>query len=182
MNRTSSSLFSYIESKPEHLMDPVFFRLENDIETPDWIYLSQQKHSFFTGSNTDLRFILGPIKDLKTALNSSNLPSWLIFILKAREAVDNHLHDNKFNVTKLCKELATSRTRLHNKLKIHTGMSATRFVRAVRIANARELLLTTDLNISEIAYQCGFQLPHYFTRVFKEMEGCSPRDFREKNR
>ncbi|MCB9280643.1 MAG: response regulator [Lewinellaceae bacterium] len=104
------------------------------------------------------------------------------FILRIRSIIERRLEDYDLDVPQLCQEMATSRTQLHNKLKALTGKSATEYIRWIRLVKARELLLTTDLNISEIAYQCGFQLPHYFTRVFKEMEGCSPRDFREKNR
>ncbi len=100
------------------------------------------------------------------------------FILRIRGIIERRLEDYNLDVPQLCQEMATSRTQLHNKLKALTGKSATEYIRWIRVAKARELLLNTDLNISEIAYQCGFQLPHYFTRVFTEAEGGSPTEFR----
>lgn len=43
----------------------------------------------------------------------------------------------------------------------------------------KELLINSDLNISEIAYEVGFRTPVYFTQVFTEMEGMSPSQFRD---
>jgi YesN/AraC family two-component response regulator len=49
-----------------------------------------------------------------------------------------------------------------------------------RIQAAKELLLTADLNISEVAYQTGFNDPLYFSRLFKKMTGLPPRQFAKR--
>ncbi|MEO9476793.1 MAG: AraC family transcriptional regulator [Cyclobacteriaceae bacterium] len=50
-----------------------------------------------------------------------------------------------------------------------------------RIKKAKELLKLTDINISEIAYEIGYNDPLYFTRLFKKREGLSPTAFRNQN-
>ena len=57
------------------------------------------------------------------------------------------------------------------------------FVDKVRIKHSKELLLTTDLKVYEIAEKVGFSDPHYFGISFKKMTGCTPTEYaREKRR
>ena len=101
------------------------------------------------------------------------------FIQKAREAVEANLSDEDFDVHRLCRALTLSRAQLHRKLTALTGMSATLFIRSVRLARAKELLSTTTLTVSEIAYEVGYKDPNYFTRTFTEEFGKSPSETRK---
>jgi two-component system response regulator YesN len=58
------------------------------------------------------------------------------------------------------------------------------YLNTLRIDRARELLRTTNLKCSEIAYQCGYNDSHYFSTVFKKKAGFSPQQYRgqSKNR
>ena len=60
------------------------------------------------------------------------------------------------------------------------GRSPIQYVKQVRIQKAAELLLGTDLKISDIGLQCGFQEMSYFAKAFRELKGCPPHEFREK--
>ena len=104
------------------------------------------------------------------------------FIQKVREVIESHIDDYDLDVSKLCRALGLSRTPLHNKLKALTGKSTTEFIRFIRLNKARSLLLETDLNISEIAFETGFRNHNYFTKMFGALFGISPTDFREANR
>ena len=53
------------------------------------------------------------------------------------------------------------------------------FVKEFRISHAKRLLKGTNLKIYEIAQMVGYQDPKYFNRVFKEVQGISPGEFRE---
>jgi AraC-like DNA-binding protein len=61
-----------------------------------------------------------------------------------------------------------------------TGSSFTEFVSRLRIERARELLLTTTKPVTEIAFASGFSSLSQFHRVFRRVEGCSPRELRQK--
>ncbi len=100
------------------------------------------------------------------------------FVTKAREVVENHLDESEFSVLHLYRAVFLSRTQLHKKLKALTGMSATHFIRHIRLSKARELLRNQDLNITEIAYQVGFSDPNYFTRCYGEEFGETPSETR----
>jgi AraC-like DNA-binding protein len=55
----------------------------------------------------------------------------------------------------------------------------TLFIREIRLRKAKDLLLSTDLNITQVAFEVGFNDPKYFTRVFSEEFNRLPRDFRK---
>ena len=61
-----------------------------------------------------------------------------------------------------------------------TGLTLTEFVARVRIEKAKELLRTDDMNIGEVAFAVGFEDQNYFSRVFKEYEKVTPKDYRKK--
>ncbi|MCB9049585.1 MAG: helix-turn-helix domain-containing protein [Lewinellaceae bacterium] len=94
--------------------------------------------------------------------------------------VEEHLTDYDLDVSKLCRLMAMSRTQLYRKLIALTGMSANKFIRAVRLKKARELLRSTNLTIMEVAYDSGFNNANYFSRVFSEEFGMSPTEYRER--
>ncbi|HET7331890.1 AraC family transcriptional regulator [Dyella sp.] len=56
------------------------------------------------------------------------------------------------------------------------------YVRAVRLARARELLLDSDEQVSWIAVACGFADQAHFSRVFRREMGCTPRRWRRERR
>lgn len=62
------------------------------------------------------------------------------------------------------------------------GASPIQYVRLLRLQKAAGLLLSTDLPISDIAYQCGFQEMSYFAKTFRQWQGCTPSRYRgQKN-
>lgn len=55
-----------------------------------------------------------------------------------------------------------------------------KYINGIRIAKAEELLIGTDMPITDIAYMCGFSYSNYFARKFKQITGENPRDERKK--
>lgn len=62
-----------------------------------------------------------------------------------------------------------------------TGMYFVDYLTKTRLDRAKELLIGSELKMQEIAVQVGYQ-PTYFNRIFKKMEGMTPKDFREHNK
>ena len=52
------------------------------------------------------------------------------------------------------------------------------FINKFRVSHAKRLLKTTDLKVYEVAEQVGFSDTKYFNKVFKDVEGVSPKEFR----
>jgi AraC-like DNA-binding protein/ligand-binding sensor protein len=60
-----------------------------------------------------------------------------------------------------------------------TGLTFTEYLSRVRVEKAKKLLLNPHLRISEIAYDVGFQSLTHFNRVFRQVVGQSPTEYRE---
>lgn len=64
-------------------------------------------------------------------------------------------------------------------LKKETGKNAKEHINDYVVSLAKINLLNSELNIGEIAYQLGFNYPHYFSRLFKQKTGLTPQEYRE---
>lgn len=102
-----------------------------------------------------------------------------LFLQKAQRAIHEHLDDSTFTVETLGAHLHLSRAQLYRKLKAITDKTPVAFIRETRLRKATELLLTSKLNISEIAYATGFSDPNYFSRAFHQQYGKSPIAYRK---
>lgn len=65
--------------------------------------------------------------------------------------------------------------------KKHIGMSPVSYIKRVRMEEAKNLLLTTKYNLTQIAMQTGYSQSSTMCKVFKELEKCTPGEFRTVN-
>jgi len=79
----------------------------------------------------------------------------------------------------LSKELSVSKRYLNDSIKYETGKTAKQQLNLFLIEKAKNLLLTPEITISEIAFKLGFNYPEYFSRLFKKKTGMSPTKFVE---
>lgn len=99
------------------------------------------------------------------------------FIAKLQTAIEEHLDDENFGIQELCKALGMSRSQLHLKIKALTDRSTSHYIRGFRLMRAREMFHTTNLNVTEVAFEVGFRDVAYFSRSFSAEFGLSPRDY-----
>lgn len=103
------------------------------------------------------------------------------FMDKALKVIKENYTNSNFDVSEFIDEMGISRSLLHKKLQNLAGQSASRFIRTYRLNVARELIVKNrinhSLNISEIAYEVGFNDPKYFTRCFTKHFGVTPSSF-----
>ena len=102
------------------------------------------------------------------------------FLSKATQLVIEHLDEADFDVEHLEQALDMSKMQLYRKLKMLTSLAGNEFIRSIRLQQARILLEKGSLNVSEVAYQVGFNDPAYFTRAFKKQYGFAPKTFLTK--
>lgn len=100
------------------------------------------------------------------------------FLLRLRQIIEHQLENEGFGISELCQELTVSRTQLHRKVKALTNKSTSLFVRSIRLQRAKDLLASTDLNISEIAFKVGYSDPKYFSHTFLQEFGKRPTSYR----
>ncbi len=97
-----------------------------------------------------------------------------IFLQKIRQVILEKMGDSELGIVHLCRAASLSHTQVFRKLKALTGENPTLFIRKMRLERGLELLKTTELNVSEIAYEVGFSDPNYFSRSFHEEFGVTP--------
>lgn len=102
------------------------------------------------------------------------------FLEKLQRVLDQELSNSNFSSEDFASMVGMSRMQLHRKLKSLLGVSATEFLRNERLKTATELLKIGNGNISDVAYAVGFNDVSYFSKCFKEMHGCTPTEFIEK--
>jgi AraC-like DNA-binding protein len=96
------------------------------------------------------------------------------FMQKILSLIDEKIDDDQFGVIEVCNVLGISRAQLYRKFKSHTDRTPHDYLRRYRLQKARELLLTTTYNVSEIAYRTGFKNVSHFSRIFAEEFGINP--------
>lgn len=82
-------------------------------------------------------------------------------------------------VNYLAKELNITPAYLSDLLKNFTGQTAQQHIHEKLIEKSKELLSTTNLSVSEIAYQLGFEYSQSFNKLFKNKTNFSPLEFRQ---
>lgn len=100
------------------------------------------------------------------------------FLNKINLILEKHIDNSSFSVEELAGKLNISRVQLYRKVKAVLGIGVGDYINNFRLEKAKELLMTTTMNISEIAYSCGFASPNYFSTTFKTKYGVPPKDFR----
>ena len=104
-------------------------------------------------------------------------------LTKLEDILDNHFN-NKNNtslptVKYLADSLNVSASYLSDMLRTHTGQNAQQHIHNKLIEKAKEVLTTTPLSVSEIAYQLGFEYPQSFSKLFKTKTNVSPLEYRK---
>jgi AraC-like DNA-binding protein len=89
--------------------------------------------------------------------------------------------NTNINMEQLAKELNVGYSYFRQMFRKYTGISPTQYHLSLRIQNAKDLLISTDLSVKEIAINLGFESYFYFSRIFKDKTGTSPMDFRKKH-
>ena len=84
------------------------------------------------------------------------------------------------NVEFLANKIGLSPNYLSDLLKKETGRSAKEYINYFVIDKAKTLLVKDKVSVSELAYQLGFNYPHYFSRIFKSKTGLTPQEYRNK--
>lgn len=100
------------------------------------------------------------------------------FMEKAKAIMAKHQKDADFGVNEFANEMAMSRAQLFRKIKSATGLTPMDYIMSQRIEKAEQMLRTTTLSITEIAFTCGFNDAAAFRRNFQKIYGVTPSQYR----
>jgi DNA-binding response OmpR family regulator/two-component sensor histidine kinase len=104
-----------------------------------------------------------------------------IFLNKAIDLVNANLQNENLGIEMMVDHLFMSQSTLFRKIKSLTGLSITGFIRALRIKKAAQLILQSNMKMSDVAFEVGFNDYKYFKKSFQQQFGCLPSEYREKH-
>ena len=102
---------------------------------------------------------------------------------KFENLLSNYFEDNSKmglpTVTNLAEQLNLSPSYLSDMLRTVTGQNTQQHIHTKLIEKAKDILTTTNLSVSQIAFELGFEYPQSFSKLFKAKNGVSPLEFRK---
>lgn len=115
----------------------------------------------------------------KQVLRQHNAEKENEFVQKVTKIIEDNINID-INVDAIAEEMGLSRSAFFKRLKTLTGKAPSDFVKEIRLTRAASLLSTTNLGITEIAYQVGFNDPGYFGKCFRKRFEMSPKEYKNK--
>jgi two-component system response regulator YesN len=104
-----------------------------------------------------------------------------VLINRAKSYIDKN-YCEAITVDSMAKELFISPSYFLHLFSEKTGTTFTEYLAEVRIRNAKEMLLKSTDPVTGIAYRTGFNDSNYFSTVFKNRVGCTPSEYRKRNK
>jgi len=98
----------------------------------------------------------------------------------AKEYIEQHYIDPDLTLKNVASRANLSASHFSTVFSQETCQTFKEYLTEMRINKAKELLRMTTLRSADIAYQVGYNDPHYFSSVFKKNTGFSPLEFRSK--
>jgi two-component system response regulator YesN len=101
---------------------------------------------------------------------------------QAREYIDKHYMEPDLSLYEVASQVNLSSSHFSAVFSQGTCQTFKEYLTTTRINKAKEMLRSSSLSSNDIAYQVGFNDPHYFSFVFKKNTGFSPTEFRSQSR
>lgn len=104
-----------------------------------------------------------------------------VFMKRIITFIDERLSDDSIGIGDMADAAATSRSGLNRKMKSMLGVTPLDFLRQARIQKACQLLKRANVQVNDVAYECGFSDPNYFGKSFKSIIGMTPSEYKAQN-
>ena len=96
---------------------------------------------------------------------------------RVMEVINENIGDSDLSVDMIAQKVGISRVHLHRKMKELTNQTPHSFIRNIRLQQAAKLLKEGKQSITDVMYICGFSNSASFSTMFKNLYGCSPREY-----
>lgn len=156
---------------PENVIkaDSIFLNIHNILNTSDdTLKYAQLASNFVELLNMGLKFS-------STNNNTNSKFADIISFIS-----DNAL--TRITIDDICKKTHVSKYHLCRTFKENVGITIGEFIKSKRLSVAKQLLSSTELSITQIAYRCRFTDASFFSKTFSKEFGITPTAFRQKYR
>lgn len=100
------------------------------------------------------------------------------FYTRFLEIMKADMGNPELNVDMIAAQMGLERSQFYRKIKALTNYAPVELIRRLRLQRGRDLLISTDRTIGEIAYEIGFSTPAYFTKCYRDAYGETPSQVR----
>lgn len=118
------------------------------------------------------------VKKYCRLVNKHSQKSYSLLIQKVTTQIESDLSSD-LSLNNLASIFGVNPSYLSSLFKKETGVTLTEYVNKKRVERAKELLLSTNLQIQNISQRCGILDVNYFTKTFKKHTGLTPKKYRE---
>lgn len=123
----------------------------------------------------------GVYDQLSDVLPEADRQDTTVFLQKLHAVIEKQMINGDLHLDTIAECMNLSRSTLVRSIKQITGCVPSAYILQVRLEQARQLLITSQLTIGEVALACGFDDMSYFSRVFKQNYNLSPTQYRNQN-
>lgn len=116
------------------------------------------------------------LRDAKSGRRYSDL------IAAAKKEIENHYMTEEISLNTVAISVGMSPSYFSSIFSKETGKTFVEYLTEVRIEKAKEFLMCSSMKTSEIGYEVGYKDPHYFSYIFKKVQGCSPKEYRARGK
>lgn len=103
-------------------------------------------------------------------------------IAAAKKEIENHYMTEEISLNTVANSVGMSPSYFSSIFSKEAGKTFVEYLTEVRIEKAKEFLMCSSMKTSEIGYEVGYKDPHYFSYIFKKVQGCSPKEYRARGK
>lgn len=175
-------------SNPAELVN-VCSKLNGNFNIPEVITALKQISLFKAPSDIIPIYYQGKIFEIISLVMQWNLDNSKFQVkfskvdIEALKEVENYINNNyknQISLDMLSKISCMSRSKLTTVFKKNYGVTMTEYMHSLRIKEAKEMLIRSDVEIKKIAMELGYKLHGSFSELFKRETGFTPKQFRNK--
>jgi len=149
---------------------------------PPFDVLDQIARRLRSSKPQDLSLAAGSVRDLLlVSADHARQAAKDKLIHQARRLMHTRYGEEGFGIPRVQETLGISRTLLNVRFKAETDVSPHAYLLNLRVREACGLLAGTERTVADIAQQCGFADPVYFSQLIRKRTGCSPRAYRKRS-
>lgn len=198
-NELDSFLNEYFQSLGEANLKSTFFRqyIVTDVYFTvvallEEVHATKEQAMAICGSVKDGAKSLGNLEETKTYVRELLLKvmdaraqmakqKYGSMIQDAKEYIHANYNDEGMSLNQVAAYVNVSPNHFSTVFRQETGENFIEYLTSVRLEHAKEMLRTTSRKTSEIGYEVGYKDPHYFSSLFKKVEGMTPKEYRGGN-
>lgn len=144
-------------------------------------YGSLSKYSASKLFNMCYEIFLYAIKERKDSIPYGEEQYYNDYVTTACAFIEEHLDEEGLSIGRVAEEVHLNPVYFGRVFKSVKNMSFKQYVLKQKVERAKKLLLTTDANIMEISCAVGISNASYFTKLFKQIAGTLPSDYKDRN-